>query len=232
VHLLAARQLKCSHLQPEKVALIVSLPPDGLTGRKRRLRLQIARQRAGLSDADRAQAAQLLATAGAAVAGQRAARSVACYASVGDEPPTGPLIESLLARGVRVLLPVVRADGLLDWAEPERGLLQPGPFGLLEPTGVRQGPAALGSVDLALLPALAVDRNGWRLGRGGGYIDRALRAGRPRLALAVVYDGELLEQVPAGGSDSPVDGALRPSGAILAGPPEGALDYPSGIGDN
>lgn len=143
--------------------------------------------------------------------------TVAAYVSVGTEPPTGPLLEELRAAGVRLLLPVV-APGGLDWAAYEgMGGLRAGPYGLLEPTGPRLGVIALAAVDLVLAPALAVDPYGHRLGRGGGHFDRSLAAAPEVPVVAVVYDEELLADVPVEPHDRPVTGAVTPTGLQWVG---------------
>ncbi|QMU72883.1 5-formyltetrahydrofolate cyclo-ligase [Streptacidiphilus sp. P02-A3a] len=144
---------------------------------------------------------------------------VAGYVSVGAEPGTRALLDALRARGARVLLPVLLPDNDLDWGRyrgPEH-LVRAG-RGLLEPDGDRLGPDAVRAAGLLLLPGLAVDRRGVRLGRGGGSYDRVLarlaRGGgerRARLA-TLLYDPELLEDVPAEAHDLPVDAAVTPSG--------------------
>ncbi|KJY30768.1 5-formyltetrahydrofolate cyclo-ligase [Streptomyces sp. NRRL S-495] len=155
-------------------------------------------------------------------AGTGAAATVAAYVSVGAEPGTRPLLDALRARGLRVLLPVLLADNDLDWAEyAGPTALAPAGRGLLEPVGPRLGPEAVTGAGLVLLPGLAVDRRGLRLGRGGGSYDRVLarleRAGaRPVLAV-LLYEHELLERVPAEPHDRPVDLALTPSGAHRLG---------------
>lgn len=179
---------------------------------KQRLRRRILSERARLPADRRAAAALALADAAAGLLQGLPARTVATYAARADEPDTGPLVDRLLAIGVEVLLPVVRAGGRLDWAVYRPGLMRPGRFGIQEPVGRVSGAGAFGGADVALVPALAVDHAGHRLGRGGGYIDRALRAGRPPLTLAVVYDEEILPEVPAGADDEKVDGALAPAG--------------------
>lgn len=194
---------------------IDTLPPDDLAARKRAVRREVGRARGALDAEARQRAGRRLAAVGLSLARERAARLLACYASVGTEPPTGPLIATLRAAQLTVLLPVVRPDGLLDWAPADEAPLRAGPLGLLEPVGRRLGPGALADVELALLPALGVDRRGQRLGRGGGYVDRALRLARPALAVAVGYDSELVAALPAGPDDEPVDAALRPAGWIM-----------------
>src|SRR5580698_3680403 len=103
------------------------------------------------------------------------AGTVAAYVSVGTEPDSRGLIFALWKRGTYVLLPVLRPDGDLDWASYEGpDSLAPGPRGLLEPVEPRRGVMAITSADLVIVPALAADRSGTRLGRGGGSYDRAL----------------------------------------------------------
>lgn len=145
-----------------------------------------------------------------------AAPTVAAYASVDGEPPTGELLEGLRRRGVRVLLPVLAEHRQLDWAAyAGPGALVLAAYGLREPTGSRLGQAALRDADVVLAPALAVDRRGCRLGQGGGYYDRALaRVPGDRLVLAVVYADEVLDSLPSEPHDVYVGGALTPSGVI------------------
>jgi 5-formyltetrahydrofolate cyclo-ligase len=144
------------------------------------------------------------------------AGTVAAYLSVGSEPDTRGLVFALWKRGTYVLLPVLRSDGDLDWASYEGpDSLAPGPRGLLEPAEPPRGVTAITSADLIIVPALAVDRRGTRLGRGGGSYDRALaRVGPAILTVALLYDGELLERVPAGSHDVAVRAAALPAGGI------------------
>jgi 5-formyltetrahydrofolate cyclo-ligase len=144
------------------------------------------------------------------------AGTVAAYYSVGAEPDTHGLVFALWKRGSYVLLPILRADGDLDWASyegPES--LVPGPRGLREPGEPPRGVAAVASADVVLVPALAVDRAGRRLGRGGGSYDRALARVGPLIPLvALVYDDELVEHVPVERHDVPVRAAVTPRGGI------------------
>ncbi|WP_123670161.1 5-formyltetrahydrofolate cyclo-ligase [Actinocorallia herbida] len=142
------------------------------------------------------------------------ASSIAAYVSVGNEPGTRSLLFALWKRGSYVLLPVVRPDGELDWASYEGpDSLREGPYGLLEPTEPVRGVDAIKATDVVLVPALAVDRHGRRLGRGGGFYDRALaRVGPAILTVGVVYDAEFLEEVPAEPHDVPVRAVATPSG--------------------
>ncbi|MET7353166.1 5-formyltetrahydrofolate cyclo-ligase [Streptomyces mirabilis] len=149
------------------------------------------------------------------------ARTVAAYVSVGSEPGTLALLDALHARGVRVLLPVLMADNDLDWgAYAGEGSLERvrhgGRMALLEPAGERLGPEAVQEADAVLLPGLAVDRRGMRLGRGGGSYDRVLarleRAGADPALVVLLYDAEVVAHVPAEPHDRPVHAVVTPSG--------------------
>lgn len=149
------------------------------------------------------------------------ARTVAAYVSVGSEPGTRALLDALRARGVRVLLPALLPDNDLDWGEyAGPGSLarvqHGGKMALFEPSGARLGADAVTAADVVLLPGLAVDARGMRLGRGGGSYDRVLarleRAGaHPRLVV-LLYDTEVVAQVPAEAHDKPVHAVVTPSG--------------------
>lgn len=144
----------------------------------------------------------------------RRAATVATYISLSNEPGTGPLIERLHALGRRIILPVLLPDNDLDWATytgPQQ--LLPASRGLLEPTGPRLGLDAVATADVVLCPGLAVDREGRRLGRGGGSYDRALgRVPVGTFVCTLLYDGELLDRVPAQAHDRPVSAVVTPSG--------------------
>ena len=103
----------------------------------------------------------------------RRAATVAAYVSIGREPGTGPLLDTLRSQGKRVILPVLQPDGDLDWAVLD-GELQAASRGLLEPHGPLLGVEAVATADVVLTPGLAVSADGTRLGRGGGSYDRAL----------------------------------------------------------
>jgi 5-formyltetrahydrofolate cyclo-ligase len=149
----------------------------------------------------------------------RRAATVAVYVSVGTEPGTGPLLEALAAAGKRVVLPVLLPDGDLDWAVYDGpASLVPARLGLLEPAGPRLGPDSVATADVVLVPALAVDRSGVRLGRGGGSYDRALaRVPVGTFICALLYDGELLDEVPRADHDRRVTAVVTPRGLTRAG---------------
>ena len=115
---------------------------------------------------------------------------ICAHLPVGVEPWSPSGVEALRAAGHEVLLPVV-ADraGPLDWARYDGpDALVAGPFGLWEPAGARLGPDAVRRARLVLLPALAADRRGVRLGQGGGFYDRTLPLVDADVPLVVVLD--------------------------------------------
>src|SRR5262249_60133444 len=118
--------------------------------------------------------------------------------------------------GLSVRLPVRGRDVDLDGA-PYGGpdSLQAGPRGLTEPAERARGVAAVSRADVVIVPALAVDRRGMRLGRGGGSYDRALARVGPQVAtIALLYDAELLDEVPAAPHDQRVRLVARPESGI------------------
>lgn len=142
------------------------------------------------------------------------ASSIAAYASLGNEPGTRSLLFALWKRGSYVLLPRLLPDCDLDWASYEGpDSLVESPRGLLEPTEPPRGVGAVRAADVVLVPALAVDRRGHRLGQGGGSYDRALaRVGPAILTIGVVYDDEFVPELPAEPHDQPVRAVVTPSG--------------------
>lgn len=189
---------------------------NGVEATKREIRCAVLEARRELPADDVREAPQALAGHALELPELAGARTVAAYVSVGREPGTRPLLDALRVRGVRVLLPVLLPDDDLDWAvyEGEDGLVR-ARLGLLEPVGPRLGREAVTGADAVLLPGLAVDGEGVRLGRGGGSYDRVLArladAGvRPPLVV-LLYDGEVLARVPAEPHDRPVLAAVTPS---------------------
>jgi len=132
------------------------------------------------------------------------AHLVASYWGHGDEPFVPPR--------PGWLLPVLLPDDDLDWAAYD-GRMAPGRRGLPEPAGPRLGVDAIASCDVVLVPALLVDRHGWRLGKGGGSYDRALvRA--TGLTVALLHEGGLVDELPHEEHDVPVRAACTPSGLV------------------
>ncbi|MFE5615304.1 5-formyltetrahydrofolate cyclo-ligase [Streptomyces sp. NPDC056463] len=184
---------------------------------KAALRSQLLAARARLTSHDVEAAGEQLARGARELAELAEASTVAAYVSVGREPGTRALLDTLRAGGTRVLLPVLLPDNDLDWAgyEGAEHLAKAG-RGLLEPTGPRLGPEAVCAADAVLLPGLAVDGRGMRLGRGGGSYDRVLarlaRAGADPALVVLLYANEVVARVPEEPHDHPVHAVVTPEG--------------------
>jgi 5-formyltetrahydrofolate cyclo-ligase len=181
------------------------------------LRADLLQVRAALTAEQQAVAERAIAERALELEELAGARTVAAYVSIGSEPGTRALLEVLRGRGERVLLPVLLGDNDLDWAVyggPEG--LERSARGLYEPAGPRRGVDAVTEADVVLLPGLAVDGRGMRLGRGGGSYDRVLgrleAAGAGAALMMLLYGHEVLGRVPAEAHDRPVDAVVTPEG--------------------
>jgi len=205
-------------------------PPGAAAVDKASLRRRLLGARQLISDSTRTEAGRLIRDHVLGMPQVAAAGTIAAYYSVGAEPDTRGLIFALWKRGSYVILPVLLPDGDLDWASYEGpDSLAPGPRGLLQPVEPVRGAGTVARADVVLVPALAVDVSGNRLGRGGGSYDRALaRVGEQVPVIALLYDEELLPSVPAMPHDQRVRAAARPGHGITwlpvpesATPPDG-----------
>lgn len=183
---------------------------------KATLRRRQVAARAAMSDSIRNEGGRLIRDHVLEMPEVTSAGTVAAYYSVGTEPDTHGLVFALWKRGSYVVLPVLLPDGDLDWASYEGpGSLAPGPRGLLQPVEPVRGTGTVARADVVLVPALAVDVHGRRLGRGGGSYDRALARVGPQVpTIALLYDSELLPSVPVEEHDQAVRAVARPEQGI------------------
>lgn len=183
---------------------------DHTDARKLALRDQLLTARGRLPVAVLAERAHRVAERLLATDEVRRAATVAAYVSVGREPGTGILIDALRDAGKRVILPLLQPDNDLDWATYAGAeSLVTARRGLLEPTTPGLGLDAVGTADVVVVPGLAVDRTGLRLGRGGGSYDRVLgRVPIGTFTCVVLNDAEVLEDVPAEPHDRRVTAAV------------------------
>ncbi|MBT2483133.1 MULTISPECIES: 5-formyltetrahydrofolate cyclo-ligase [unclassified Microbacterium] len=187
---------------------------------KRALRAELRERRQLLSESQRDAAANAIAERLDALIDSLDARAVSCYLSTTTEPGTRAFVSRAVRRGIRVLLPITRADGLLDWAvasdddDEAEGL-----YGLPEPSGEVLGPIAVNDVDLMIVPAAAVDRTGMRMGWGRGYFDKTIGSmEKCPPVFAVIYDSEILDSLPREVHDQPVNGIVTPSQTLTLSP--------------
>jgi len=194
--------------------------PDAIADAKRALRADLRERRQQRSDAARVDAAAGVKAQLDALVAQLGATSVSCFLSTPTEPGTHEFIQDAVARGIRVLLPITRADGLMDWAiaDPD-GDIAEGLFGTPEPVGEVLSPLAVNDVDLLIVPAAAVDRGGMRLGWGRGYFDKTIGSMQHCPPVyAVIFDSELVDDVPRDLHDQPVTGVVTPTRTVTLAP--------------
>ncbi len=146
--------------------------------------------------------------------------TVCAYVPVGAEPGSVEMLDVLARHADRVLLPVARTTAdddavALQWGEYRPGELVAARFGLLEPPGPWLPATVVGEARVVLVPALAVDRTGARLGRGRGFYDRTLVLAPKARLVAVIRDEELLDEVPHEPHDVPMTHALTPGQGLV-----------------
>jgi 5-formyltetrahydrofolate cyclo-ligase len=193
------------------------------TASKSALRDQLLAARGHVADPVRATEARMLAEHLDALVEDRVASggTICAYVPVNTEPGSIEMLDMLLRRAARVLLPVARTSAEdvplpLRWGEYRPGALTRGRWGLLEPPKPWLPASALAQAELVLVPALAIDRTGVRLGRGRGFYDRSLPNRDPRAWLiAMVRDEELVDELPADPHDVPMTHALTPQRGVI-----------------
>ncbi|HET8778479.1 MAG TPA: 5-formyltetrahydrofolate cyclo-ligase [Agromyces sp.] len=189
--------------------------PDDPDVQKRILRAELRERRQNMPAQERELATEGLTAGLQGLVESMGARSLSCYLSMPSEPDTRPFVNWAEARGIRVLFPVSREDGLLDWTVGEDEDETLGLYGIPEPVGVLLGPMAINDVDLILVPAAAIDATGMRLGWGRGYFDKTLGSmEKCPPVYAIVFDAEFVEQVPREVHDQAVNGVVTPTRII------------------
>ena len=193
------------------------------TASKAALREQLVAARVGVADDVRAAEARMLSEHLEPMVSSGS--TVCAYVPVGTEPGSVDMLDMLLRRSGRVLLPIARTTGPgnkgmplpLRWGEYRPGALVPGLWGLLEPPEPALPGSALAEAALVIVPALAVDRRGARLGRGRGFYDRSLDGRDPQARLvAMVRDVEFVDELPAEPHDVPMTHVITPLRGVMA----------------
>lgn len=183
--------------------------------RKRALRADLRERRQNLTSMERENATSGITRNLQKLVQDHSARSISCYLSSPNEPDTRPFLAWAEAEGIRILFPISREDGLLDWTVGEGREEIEGIAGVPEPLGELLGPIAINDVDLIIIPAAAVDHTGLRMGWGRGYFDKTLGSmEKCPPVYAVIHDQEYIDEVPREVHDQPVDGIVTPSRII------------------
>ena len=188
---------------------------DEVANAKRALRAELRERRRITSATQRERADDALTGHLIQLTSDLGSRSIAAYLSTPDEPGTRDFLAWACENEIRVLLPVSRADGLLDWATYDGEEEDEDVLGMPTPTTELLSPLAINEVDLIVVPAAAVDRSGMRMGWGRGYFDKTLGSMENCPPVyAVIFDEELLDSVPSERHDQRVDGVVTPSGIV------------------
>lgn len=187
--------------------------------RKAELRARLRTARRARTSTQRTRDALGIVEQISALADRRSVRALAAFLSAPTEPPTDALLHWAADRRVPVLLPRTRPDGALDWiwaATVEDTVTH---LGIPEARGPLAGARAIEQVDLLIMPALAASPRGARLGQGGGFYDRTLAAlAHVPPTVALVFDDEVLDDLPLEPHDQPIDLIVTPQRTLACRP--------------
>ena len=177
---------------------------------KAALRSSLRQRRRALAPAQRRQAARRAATHLARAARRWQARHVAAFLAIPEEIDTRPLLALLRRQGCALYVPKVGRDGALRFTRLGAAL-RPNRYGISEPAALRRPPR----LDLIVLPLVAFDAQGRRLGMGGGYYDRLLacpRASRRPLRVGYAFAAQEVAAVPSAAHDVRLDAVVTERG--------------------
>lgn len=174
---------------------------------KRALRREVLARRDALDPRERAKMSEAVVSRVLEIPELAGAAAVMAFWSFGSEVDTAPLLDRLQAEGRVVALPRIEAAGIVPVTYRSGETVRSTSFGAREPADGRA--LAADELDLVLVPGVAFDRSGGRVGYGGGYYDRLigrLRTGVPTIGLA--FSLQLVPAVPAGGMDRPIEAVV------------------------
>jgi 5-formyltetrahydrofolate cyclo-ligase len=184
---------------------------------KAAIRARVRALRASVSADARAAASTTVAHTALHLPEMSGVHAVLGYHALAEEIDPAPLLTMLRSRGVSVALPRVTSPGelTLHWVDSDEELREGG-LGILEPAADAPGPRPE-DLDLVIVPGVAFDRTGGRLGFGGGFYDRLLALLPPSVAtVAIAFDEQLVDEVPMAEWDRRVAVIVTPSGAVRA----------------
>lgn len=186
---------------------------------KHELRARLRRMREKLDPAACARHEEALARLLTGLDELRAVSVVLAHAATSDELDPAIAVRMLEARGVRVAYPRIEPKARLGLHFADPSELEPSRYGIREPA-ISAPRAAYDEIDAVLVPGLAFDERGLRLGRGGGYYDRLLPLLRPdAVRIGIAYDEQVLERIPAEDHDVEMDLVVTPTRVLRPGRP-------------
>ncbi|HEX4058074.1 MAG TPA: 5-formyltetrahydrofolate cyclo-ligase [Galbitalea sp.] len=188
---------------------------DEVSHRKRALRAELRERRRTRTTTERDDDATALTGQLESLTESLGVNYLAAYLSTPNEPSTRDFLNWACKRGIRVILPVSRDDGLLDWAPYDANDEIEDAAGMPAPATETLSPMAINDVGLILVPAATVDRTGMRMGWGQGYFDKTLGSmEKCPPVYAVIFDDELVDSVPSEVHDKRVNGVVTPGGVV------------------
>ncbi|MEJ5997242.1 5-formyltetrahydrofolate cyclo-ligase [Corynebacterium sp. H130] len=153
------------------------------------------------------------------------ATSVAAYMPTPSEPGGTDLVPVLRKAGLEVLIPISGKDSTLSWVRVDDDTeFVSGAFGISEPTGPALQGQPLADVDVIIVPALAANFSGYRLGKGGGYYDRALSELSQPATVSILFDHEVLDVIPLEEHDARTAAIITPTQILRIMEPFGPDD--------
>jgi 5-formyltetrahydrofolate cyclo-ligase len=193
---------------------VSELPSHVLKQRKRAIRREVIARRDALSPEVRADASARIAATVMELPEVVAARTVMAFWAFGSEVDTAPLIERLHAAERRVVLPRVEGGDVVAVVYLAGDEVAAAAFGAMQPTGAALVEPA--EVDLVIVPGVAFDREGRRVGYGGGYYDRFLPRTRTDVpAIAIAFSQQVVDRpLPAASFDRRVDAIVTERGIV------------------
>lgn len=138
------------------------------------------------------------------------AKTVLCYSALPDEPQLQKLIDEALAEGKRVFLPVVIGDDLVIRQYKGHRQMAKGAFHIMEPTGENVPREQYNDIELAIVPGMAFDKDGHRLGRGKGYYDKLLPRLTKAVCVGVCFPFQYFSEIPHEAHDVGMDLVVTP----------------------
>ncbi len=178
---------------------------------KKEMRRYIRKQKALLSLEERTRESELVCRSVMATAQWQKAATVLLYWALKDETDVGLLIDDLHGRGGTVLLPTCVGDDLVLREYEGRQKMVTGAFDIAEPTGRIFEEAEYGKIDLAIVPGMAFDRQGGRMGRGRGYYDRLLKKLPHCYKMGVCWSVQMMERVEMNDEDVRMESVVSPN---------------------
>lgn len=190
--------------------LLQLLPSNKMRREKNKVRELLVQKRRMMLAADRAESSELILQQLEKMQCFREAKTILIYYPVQNEVDVLPLVKRYKKEKM-ILFPVSHRHGMTVHPYAGNEMMHRGKFGIPEPTT----PAYEGKIDLVIVPAVAFDEKGRRLGRGGGYYDRFIKKQTHATLIGVGYDFQLIEEVPVARHDQRVHRIILPSQTIL-----------------